>query len=106
MPVFVMLTRLAHGTLRAPEALEDLERRVMERIRADCPDVAWISSYAVLGPYDYLDLFRADGLEDAMKVATIVRTFGHASTEIWGATEWQRFKDLVRELAPAEATER
>jgi hypothetical protein len=33
-----------------------------------------------------------------MKVSTIVRMFGHAHTEIWPATEWQRFKEIVRGL--------
>ena len=35
----------------------------------------------------------------AVKVSTIVRTFGHAHTEIWPATEWKRFKELVHDLA-------
>ena len=33
-----------------------------------------------------------------MKVSTIVRTFGHTHTEVWAATEWQRFKEIVRDL--------
>jgi uncharacterized protein with GYD domain len=55
-------------------------------------------NYAVLGPCDYLDIFQAADIEVAMKVSTIVRTFGHAHTEVWPATEWQRFKEIVRQL--------
>lgn len=101
MSTFIMLTRLTHGALASPSSLENLEREVMDRIRAECPDVKWQSSYAVLGPCDYLDVFQAPDIETATKVATIVRTFGHAETEIWGATEWERFKELVRYLPPA-----
>jgi len=101
MQSFVMLTRLAPGTLTAPRALEDIEHNVMERVRAECPDVEWGESYAVLGPYDYLDIFKAKDIETATKVSTIVRTFGHAHTEVWGATEWQRFKGVIRDLAAA-----
>jgi hypothetical protein len=32
------------------------------------------------------------------KAPTLVRTFGHAHTEIWTATEWDRFKGIVRTL--------
>ncbi len=105
MPTFIMLTRLTHGALRSPSSLENLEREVMDRVRAECPEVEWLSSYAVLGPYDYLDLFQAPDIETATKVATIVRTFGHAMTEVWGATEWQRFKELVRYLPPVEVAQ-
>jgi uncharacterized protein with GYD domain len=101
MSTFVMLTRLSHVALKSPEKLEELERQVMDRIRAECPEVEWLSSYAVLGPYDYIDIFRAEDVETATKIATIVRTFGHAQTEIWAATEWQRFKEVIRELPTA-----
>ena len=102
MADFIMLTRLTHGALSSPSSLENLEREVMERVRAECPEVEWKLSYAVLGPCDYLDIFAAPDIEMATKVATIVRTFGHASTEVWAATEWSRFKELVRYLPPAK----
>jgi len=94
-----MLTRLAHGTLKSPLALEELERAVMERVRRECPLVQWIQSYAILGGYDYVDIFRAPDNEAAVKVSTLVRTFGHASTELWPAMPWGRFKELARELS-------
>jgi len=98
MPTYVMLTRLSPGTLQSPKTLEELERQAMDRIRSECPQVEWIHNFALLGPYDYLDIFRAPDLDTAFKVATLVRTFGHAHTEVWAATEWKAFKDMVREL--------
>jgi len=102
MQTFIMLTRLAHGSLGSPDALEKLEGEVMQRVRAECPKVEWSQSYAVLGPWDYVDVFRAPDVDTATKVSTILRTYGHANTEVWGATEWPRFKDMVHEL-PAVA---
>jgi uncharacterized protein with GYD domain len=99
MAVFVMLTQLAHGALRSPEQLETLEKDVVKRIEKELGEaVTWRANYAVLGAYDYLDIFEAADIETAMKVSTIVRTFGHAHTEVWPATEWQRFKEIVRDL--------
>ncbi len=101
MTAFIMLTRLSHEALTSPSSLENLEREVVKRIEAECPEVSWKVSYAVLGPYDYLDIFEAPDNDAATKVATIIRTFGHAQTEIWPATEWEKFKELVRYLPPA-----
>jgi uncharacterized protein with GYD domain len=98
MPTFVMLTRLNPEAARSPRGLEELERQAMKRVREKCPDVEWLNSYEVLGPCDYLDIFIATDIETATKVSALIRTFGHAHTEIWAATEWDRFKEIVREL--------
>ncbi|WP_159729646.1 GYD domain-containing protein [Methylosinus sp. Ce-a6] len=98
MQTFIMLTRLAPEAARSPQALEQLERKAMERVRKDCPDVQWLESYAILGPCDYLDIFQAKDVETASRVSTLIRTFGHARTEIWAATDWKRFKEIIRGL--------
>jgi uncharacterized protein with GYD domain len=99
MPIFVMLTRIAADTLGSPASFADRERAVMERVRTDCPTVEWRSSYAVLGPYDYVDIFTAPDVETATKVSVLVRSLGHAHTELWPAVEWGRFKEIVRGLS-------
>lgn len=104
MATFVMLTRLSHQELQSPRSLETLSHQVMQRIRSDCPDVHWQVSYVLLGPADYLDIFTAPDNATATKVATIIRTFGHATTEIWAATEWEKFVELVRDIPPSIVT--
>lgn len=99
MPVFVMLTQIEPEAVRSPGELEGLERQAMARVRKECPDVEWHSSYAVLGPHDYLDIFSAKDIDTATKVSTLVRTLGHARTELWPAVEWTHFKDVVRTLS-------
>ncbi len=99
MATFIMLTRLGQQDLKSPASLPDLSHEVMEHIRKDCPGVEWKASYAVLGPTDYLDIFSAPDIDEAAKVATIIRTVGHATTEIWAATEWEKFANLTRDLA-------
>lgn len=98
MATFIMLTRLNTDAVKSPRRLEQLERDVVGRIEKDCSDVKWGASYAVLGPYDYVDIFTAPDIEAAMRVSALVRTFGHAQTEVWAAAEWDRFKALLRSL--------
>lgn len=105
MLTFVMLTRLSPGALHSPRSLEDLERQVKEQIQADCPEIEWVHNYAILGDCDYLDIFKAPDMAAALKVATIVRTFGHGHTEVWTATEWGSYKDIIRELPEHAAME-
>ncbi|NIR59869.1 MAG: GYD domain-containing protein, partial [Gammaproteobacteria bacterium] len=69
MRYFVMVTRMASEAVTSPQALEDLEKQAMAKVREQCPDVEWVQSFAVLGPYDYVDVFRAPDIETAQKVS-------------------------------------
>lgn len=102
MQTFIMLTRVSSKAVdRSPRKFEKLEHQAMEKIHKECPQVTWLCSYAVLGPYDYVDIFRAPNVETAQKVSTLIRSFGHAHTEIWAATEWDRFKQMIHTLRVA-----
>jgi len=98
MATYVMLTKLSPEALSRPDSVEELNRQVEERIQKECPDVKWSANYAVLGPCDYLDVFEAPDADTATKVALLVRSFGHATTETWLATPWDRFLELAKSL--------
>jgi uncharacterized protein with GYD domain len=95
MRTYVLLTRLTPEAVRTPATLRTLERRVAARIRRECPTVRWVANYAILGPCDYLDVFEAPDDEVAARVVMIVRSFGHGTTETWGALPWTRFVRLL-----------
>lgn len=95
MPTYAMLTRLTPEAVKEPSDLKRLEQKVNERIREDCPQVRWLGNYAILGPYDYLDLFEAPDETTAARVVMIVRSFGHAQTETWTILPWERFETLI-----------
>jgi uncharacterized protein with GYD domain len=98
MSTFIMTTRLAPTAARSPATLGVLERKVMTAVHDACPEARWQASFALAGPYDYLDVFDAPDTETAVRVATLIRTLGHAQTELWPAFEWSEFKELIGDL--------
>jgi uncharacterized protein with GYD domain len=95
MATYIVLTRLTPDAVKAPSDLKRLEKAVADRVRRECPEVKWVANYAILGPYDYLDIFDAPDEATAAQVLMIMRSFGHAHTETWTALPWERFKALI-----------
>lgn len=98
MQTFILLTRLSPEALKSPASMEDFEKRAVKHIEQECPDVKWLHSYVLLGPYDYLDIFSAPDMNAALKVSAMIRTFGRAHSEIWPATDWDSFKHMIQSL--------
>ena len=98
MATYAMLTRLSPEALARPESVVDLNDQVEARIKSECPEVKWVANYSVLGPCDYLDIFEAPDAETATKVTLLVRSVGHATTETWVLTPWERFESLAKGL--------
>jgi uncharacterized protein with GYD domain len=92
MATYILLTRIENEAIRDPQTYEALNQEVTKRLHAECPDVSWVANYSVLGPYDYVDIFEAPDNEAAAKVAIVIRSFGHATTEIWPAVSWDHFR--------------
>jgi uncharacterized protein with GYD domain len=98
MATFILLTRLSAESLHQPKSFETLERHVADQVHSHCPEVRWLASYALLGPWDYIDIIEAPDIASATRVSVLVRSHGHAHSEIWPAMAWTDFKTLLREL--------
>lgn len=101
MSTFVMVTHVAPEMGHTPQMLEALEQIATGHIRAECPDVKWLASYATLGPYNYVDIFTAPDIATATKVSTIIRSYGGANAEVWPATEWREFESMLHAMPHA-----
>ena len=98
MAVYVLMTKLA------PEAVHDAPgRRAMgkewlKKVQASCPEVKWISHYAILGPYDFMDIYEAPDVETAHRVSMISRAEGAITVESWQALPYDRFLELLAQV--------
>jgi len=79
----------AHGTV---ERLQEIDDLVRNQVATHYPSVRWITSYALLGPFDFLDVFDAPDDATANQVAAIVQSFGYVTTEIWTAVPRERLR--------------
>jgi uncharacterized protein with GYD domain len=99
MPTFILLTRLSPQALHQPKSFETLERHVSQQVLNHCPTLKWLSSHALLGPWDYLDIIEAPDMDTVTRASLLVRSYGKAHTEIWPAMPWPDFKLMLRSLA-------
>ena len=86
MFTFIMHTRYTQVAVGAPESQEELERIAAEHIRSEFPQLEWIS-VKVIGPHDYLDIFRAPDMNTAFRIAKLLHALTSAHTEVWADVE-------------------
>ena len=100
MPTFVLMTRLSPEALRNAKGRRAMGKEWLQKVKAACPEVKWISHYALLGPYDFMDVYEAPDDETAHKVSLISRSEGALTAESWPALPYDRFLKVLEEAHP------
>ena len=98
MPTYVLMTNLSPEITRNMRNREEIGRQWKQRIANQVPEVKWIAHYALLGPYDFLDVYEAPDELAAAKVSMISLALGALRAESWTAIPYARFLDLTREI--------
>lgn len=99
MSEFILLTRLSPETMRSGVHPEADEKRVLEKIAGACPGVEWKQSFALLGAYDFMDIFSAPDIETALRVSALVRACGRSHSEVWPAISRADFKAIIETVS-------
>ena len=98
MPAFVLMTRLAPETLKDPHRRRARGKEWIKKVHQVCPDVKWVAHYALLGPYDFMDIYEAPDVETAHRVSLISRAEGALTAESWQALPYESFLELLEEV--------
>lgn len=98
MPTFILMTKLSPDAMCDPRGRRAVGRAWMDKVKTLCPEVRWISHYAILGPYDFMDIYEAPDDETAHRVSLISRSEGATTAESWGALPYDRYVPLVEEV--------
>ncbi|HKK71139.1 MAG TPA: GYD domain-containing protein [Candidatus Krumholzibacteria bacterium] len=99
MPRYVLMTRLSPDALHDAETRRTAGRQWMERVKDACPEVEWIGHYALLGPWDFMDLYDAPDAETAQKVSLLSRAEGAVAAESWQALPYERYLKALEDIS-------
>ncbi|MDI6839966.1 MAG: GYD domain-containing protein [bacterium] len=98
MSTFVLMTKLAPEVTKRIKERAAIGERWRRMVKEKCPGVKFISHYALLGPYDFLDIYEAPNEEVAAKVSMISLSLGATKAESWTAIPYKRFVELTEEI--------
>jgi len=98
MPHFVLMTKLSPEHMHDAGGRKAMGKDWLEKVNRICPEVKWIAHYAILGPYDFMDLYEAPDVETAHRVSLISRSEGAVSAESWQALPYDDHLRLLEEL--------
>lgn len=99
MQTYILLTKLA------PEAtyqLKDCEKSSHDwytTVKEKCPEVKFLAHYALLGQYDFMDIYEAPDEETAAKISMISRANGALYAESLIAIPHKRFLEMTEDIS-------
>jgi len=98
MKTFILLTKLSPEISKNMKNRKQAGRHWLEHVKAKCPEVKFIAHYALLGHYDFLDIYEAPDEETAAKVSMISLSNGAFQAESLSAIPYKRFLELTEEI--------
>ena len=96
MPIYILATKLQNPDL--VEKRKEQGEKWLRLVREKVPNIKWIAHYAILGPYDFLDIFEVKNEQEAAKVSLLSRDAGATFAESWTAIPYAEFLELIEEL--------
>ena len=98
MQTYILLTKLSTDVARQVKDRGKIGRDWMDQVKDKCPEVKFIAHYALLGQYDFLDIYEAPDEETAAKVSMISQANGALHAQSLIAIPYKKFLELTREI--------
>ena len=78
------------------------ESEWLQTIKEKCPQVKFLGHYALLGPWDFMDIYEAPDEETAAMVSLLSRASGAHQVESWMAIPNSRLREIADALGADE----
>lgn len=98
MQTYVLLTKLSPEISKQMKDRSNVGHKWLDEVKEKCPDVKFLAHYALLGKYDFMDIYEAPNEEIAAKVSMISMKNGAFSAESLIAIPYKRFLELTAEI--------
>ncbi len=98
MPRFVLMTKLAPESLHDAKGRKATGKEWLSKVKKVCKDVKFLEHYAILGPYDFMDIYEAPDVETAHRVSLLSRSEGAVTAESWLALSYDEHLKLLEEV--------
>lgn len=98
MQTYVLMTKLSPDISKQMKDRAEIGRSWLEQVKEKCPEVKFLSHYALLGDYDFMDIYEAPDNKTAAKVSMISLSNGAFQAESWSAIPYKEFIDLTDEI--------
>ncbi|RMH81429.1 MAG: GYD domain-containing protein [Acidobacteria bacterium] len=97
MPIYVMLTTLTDEGMKTlkgkPERIKEVDKEIMERF-----GVKVLAQYAVMGPYDFVNILEAPDNDTIVKMAIELGSRGTIRTLTMPALDVEQLIKDLKEL--------
>ena len=104
MKTFVLMTKIAHHDAHLVEVGAKLQDRAktgrawLQLVKEKCPEVKFTAHYALLGYWDFMDIYEAPDEETAAKVSLLGRSRGAHQVESWLAIPYEKILRITEEI--------
>jgi uncharacterized protein with GYD domain len=102
MQTYVLMTKLGPSESGEPRERRRKGQAWKRKVEALCPGIRWVAHYALLGPYDFMDIYEAPDDETAFKISLLSRAEGAITPETWPAARYEEFLRVSEEIQQAE----
>ena len=98
MSTYILLTKLSPDLSKQMKERAQLGRTWLDQVKDTCPEVKFLAHYALLGQFDFLDIYEAPDEETAAKVSLISQVNGAFQAQSLPAIQYKRFLELIKEI--------
>jgi uncharacterized protein with GYD domain len=95
MATYLLMTKLGAGSMHDPQGRRRAGQEWKKKVEQQAKGIRWLAHYALLGPWDFVDVYEAPDQETAFKVTLLSRELGAVAAESWPAMSYEKYLPII-----------